>query len=320
MQIHSKKIAVFGDLILDQYTYGQVSRISQEAPVPVIEVEKKEQRLGGAGNVLLNLKALQMDCYVFGRIGLDKQGDFIMKRLQELSIEASGMIRSETIATITKNRIVAANQQILRMDEECIEELTESECHEIKRKLKEIIEDLDAIVISDYGKGFLPKVLIKELIDMAKDKQLPVIVDPKGEDFSKYKGATVITPNYKESKLASPKKESIKEIALDLIEQAELSYLMITRSQDGLSLFRKVDGNFYQTDFPVRALEVRDVTGAGDTVVAVTAMGLANQLEHTVICQLCNLAGGEVVGHFGAATIPLDDLLNAYDRSIEDAK
>ena len=314
-ELLNKKIAIFGDIILDQYTFGSINRISPEAPVPVVEVKKSELKLGGAGNVLLNLADLGMSCVLYSRIGNDKNGSFIECRLNELNIEHELLHFENHLPTITKTRVIAGNQQILRMDEECIADISNRQETIILEKFKAKVKHLNAVVLSDYGKGFLTERLCQHIIDIARQSDIPVIIDPKGIDFSKYKNGTVITPNYKEAQSTYPAITDIEELAKNIIKQTALDFLLITRSQDGISHFSLNGDSIQHINYPVDVQEVTDVTGAGDTVVAVTTMSLANKLDTATLCKLCNLAGGYVVGHFGAATISSEELLKLYNQS-----
>ena len=311
------KVAVFGDMVLDMYTFGEVSRISPEAPVPILEVTRREQRLGGSGNVVLNLCALEVDCVPFGRVGNDLHGKIVRAELQKVGITSPNLINHENLPTITKHRMVARNQQVLRVDEESIEMLSESDETEIITRFIAEVDTFDVVVLSDYGKGFLSDGLLKKVIQISREHGKPVVVDPKGEDFSRYRGATTITPNFKEAKLAAHRSRTLAEMAEHLLAQADLSFLMLTRSEDGISHFKYCDGELEHQHFPVQVQEVTDVTGAGDTVVAVTALAMALGWSIEKMCQACNLAGGYVVGHFGAATIPRAELNALLKKKIK---
>lgn len=302
------KVAVFGDLVLDRYTFGEVSRISPEAPVPVLEVKRREQRLGGAGNVVLNLCALNVNCTPFGRVGKDLHGKVVVHEFEQRSLSTSGIVHSAELPTITKHRLVARNQQILRVDEETIAPMPRDEEELVIQAFLKQVDDFEVVVLSDYGKGFLSDDLIKKVIQISKEHGKPIVVDPKSADFSRYRGATTITPNFKEAQLAAPKGRTLNDIAETLMDHADLSFLMLTRSEDGISHFSYENGELKQKHFPVQVQEVTDVTGAGDTVVAVTALAMAEGWPVEKMCRACNLAGGYVVGHFGAATIPRAEL------------
>lgn len=296
-------IAVLGDLVLDIYTFGEVDRISPEAPVPVLQVRRREQRLGGAGNVLLNLNDLEVHCTAFGRIGAGLNGKVVQSELRERDINSDALVINPELPTITKHRMVAQNQQLLRIDDEIIHPLSQEEEDSVMAGLEAIIDDLQAVVLSDYGKGFLTRSLTSRILDLCRERGVPTVVDPKGDDFSRYRKATVITPNFKEAKGAATRCRTLQEIAQHLLEDAQLDFLLITRSQDGISHFHLEGDDLEEQHYPVEVQEVIDVTGAGDTVVAVTALGLSLNWDRDTLCRACNLAGGHVVGHFGATTI-----------------
>lgn len=306
--ISTKNIAVIGDLILDEYTFGEISRISPEAPVPVMKISRRDWKLGGSGNVLLNLKALEMNCYAFGRIGNDRNGQMILSLLDGV-VEDKELIQiSNAVPTITKNRVVANNQQVVRLDDEKVEQLNAEEEKKVLDAFKNLLHNISAVILSDYGKGFLTRNLLQQIIELSRKANIPVIVDPKGRDFSIYSGATVITPNNKEAAAAAPLCTSLQSTAEKLLDDARLDFLMITRGQDGISYFARDTKRVSHEHYPIEAQSVIDVTGAGDTVVAVTAMCLANGIPHDFLCRYCNIAAGYVVAYFGAATISLGTL------------
>ena len=302
------RVVVLGDLLLDMYTFGEISRISPEAPVPILEVRRREQRLGGSGNVVLNLCALEVECIPFGRIGQDLHGKVVRAELDKKSLRTDFLLESQTLPTITKHRMVARNQQVIRIDEEKIEALSQMEEDKVIQNFLSVVDDLDVVVLSDYGKGFLSDRLLKKVIQISREHLKPIVVDPKGCDFTRYRGATTITPNLKEAQFAAPRARELSEIAETLIEQADLQFLMMTRSEDGISHFKIHNGQLEHEQFPVQVQEVIDVTGAGDTVVAVTALALARHWDFRLMCQAANIAAGYVVGHFGAATMPWKEL------------
>ncbi len=303
--LRPKSIAVFGDFILDKYTFGEIHRISPEAPVPILEVRHVDWKVGGAGNVLMNIAELGMQGVAYGRVGADAHGRRLLELMRKRGHISARLLRSGRTPTIVKNRIVANNQQLLRLDEEAVLPLTPGEEKRVLAGFRRDLPRLDAVVLSDYAKGFLTQSLIGDIIRLARARGLPVIADPKGKDFSKYRGATVITPNLKEAHAASTLENApLEKVAEELISKAQLDFLMVTLGKDGIATFRKEGGRLRRRHFPVENVqEVIDVTGAGDTVVAVAALCLANGVEHDVMCRLCNLAAGYVVGHFGAAAI-----------------
>lgn len=313
LPIAPRCIAVLGDLILDKYTFGDISRISPEAPVPVLEVQREEWRLGGAGNVLLNLADLGMNCLAFGRVGCGNNGKMVRRLIGKKKISGRLLIENADVPTITKDRIIAKNQQVVRLDREKIVPLNSSEEKKILAAFRKEMHRMDGVILSDYGKGFLTETLVREVIELARRQKVPVIVDPKGRNFKKYRGATVITPNLAEARGASTE-ENLDAIARQLIRVAQLQFILITTGKDGMHYYRR-GGPAAGQHFPVHVQEVIDVTGAGDTVVAVAASCLANRLAHDHMCRLCNLAAGYVVGHFGATTISMAQLNELEIRS-----
>jgi D-beta-D-heptose 7-phosphate kinase/D-beta-D-heptose 1-phosphate adenosyltransferase len=297
------RIAVLGDLILDQYTYGDISRLSPEAPVPILEVKRREQRLGGAGNVALNLMALDCECVIFGRLSKDLFGKVLRSELKACKAKTHQLLESN-LPTITKNRMVARNQQVMHIEEGSVQHTTSDEEQKITSSFLKEVDCLSAVILSDFGKGFLTDNLLKTIISICNERSLKVIVSPKGYDFSRYRGVTTMTLNLNEAQLAAPHSRTLKSIAESLIQQADLNVLLLTRSEEGISHFHYHDGELKHEHHPVQPQDVTDVTGAGDTVVAVAALGMAMGWDAQTTCKACNLAAGRVVGQFGAATIP----------------
>jgi rfaE bifunctional protein kinase chain/domain len=286
-QLRPFKALVLGDFMLDSYTTGRVKRISPEAPVPVMEVIKQEYRAGGAGNVVLNLASLGATVLAIGRIGADSEGTLLKTHLSEA--DTTALLVEPGYRTPVKNRLIADSQQLLRIDFETISPLSPSLEEQLIQELPALISDIDVIAISDYGKGFLSNRLLSFVLTLAKEKKIPAIVDPKGLDFKKYKGATIIKPNLSEAYAAAkcPSSATLDEVASELKHLSE--YLLITRSEAGISIF---DSQGTRSDFPVRSKEVKDVTGAGDTVLAMICLGVANNLSTDVVVELANIAAG----------------------------
>lgn len=297
------RIAVLGDLILDQYTFGDISRVSHEAPVPVLEVKRREQKCGGAGNVALNLMSLDCDCIVFSRLSKDLFGKVLRSELKNCKANIGPVIDS-SLPTITKKRVIARNQQILHIDEGSVEHISPEQEQKIISSFLKEVDSLSAVILSDFGKGFLTDNLLKTIIRICNERSLQVIVAPKGHDFSRYRGVTTMTPNLNEAQLAAPHGRTLKEIAESLIQQADLDFLLLTRSEEGISHFHYHDGQLSHDHHPVHPQDITDVTGAGDTVVAVVALGLAMGWDPQTTCKACNLAAGHVVGQLGATTMP----------------
>lgn len=293
--------------MLDKYTIGKAKRISPEAPVAVVSVTKEEVRPGGAGNVTLNLVSLGAQVIMIGRVGNDDSGDQLTKILSDEGVDVRGIVRQENLITPVKNRIIAENQQVVRVDFESIVPLPEMLEQQMIEMLPELFVGVEVVAISDYGKGLLTRTLLAAIIEHARKMGISVIADPKGIEFSKYAGATILKPNKTEAYAAAnlPLDTPIDFVAARILQTCDIQVLMVTRSEEGISLFHK-DGHV--EDFPVSKREVRDVTGAGDTVLAVQACALANQLSLAEAVQLSNIAAGIAIEHFGCARVTLAEL------------
>lgn len=292
------RVLVAGDFMLDRYTFGSVGRISPEAPVPVLKITDQKSLPGGAGNVALNLAALDACVHVLGRIGSDTGGDQLKSLLEAENINTDNLLTEEGFSTPVKNRIVGSSQQMLRIDHEQTHSLPDSYLSELT------FPDVDLIAISDYNKGFLTRALLKALVKHGQKLGIPVLVDPKGTDFTKYRGVTLIKPNYKEA-LSAANSTGLEEAAQFLLKQTKADHLLITRSKEGMSLF---NDQFVHTHFPVRSKEVQDVTGAGDTVLAALSLALANQLPIDSAVHLANIAAGISIEKLGCARITLAEI------------
>lgn len=314
-RLNPSKILVIGDLLLDTYTIGKARRISPEAPVAVVEVLTEEHRPGGAGNVILNLLSLGSEVIAVGRVGRDWAGQIFIDALKG-EVDTSMIVFQEGYETPVKNRIMADNQQIVRVDYEKIVPLNESLEQEIIDNLPHSLAGVQAVAISDYGKGFLTPTLLTAIIQQSIKNGIPVITDPKGHDFHKYKGTTILKPNLSEAYRAAglPSHASLELAASTILKQTQAKLLMVTRSEAGISLFNH---SFERSDFPVQAKEVKDVTGAGDTVLAMLAHAVANQLSYEEAAQLCNVAAGIAIEHVGCARITLSDLaLRLFEQNM----
>jgi D-beta-D-heptose 7-phosphate kinase/D-beta-D-heptose 1-phosphate adenosyltransferase len=301
------KVLVIGDFMLDAYTTGKIFRISPEAPVSVLHAHSEESRPGGAGNVVLNLCALGAKVVVAGRVGRDYAGEEIRSSLESQGVDVRGLLFQKRYKTPVKNRFIADSQQLLRVDFESITPLPEELEQELIQKLPDLMEDCQIVAISDYGKSFLSNTLLGVIIEMAKAHHVPVIVDPKGVDFTKYRGATILKPNHAEAYAAArlPLDISLDEVAATVLKTCGVEQLMITRSQAGISLFKR---SGERLDFPVRSKEVKDVTGAGDTVLSMLSVALANGLDIKYAAQLANIAAGMVIERIGCAQVSLSDM------------
>lgn len=296
------RVLVVGDVMLDRYWFGDVKRISPEAPVPVAHIRKTEERAGGAANVARNIAALGGKATLLGVVGQDEAGDTLERLMQEEGV-ATSLYRDPDIATTVKLRVLARQQQLLRIDFE------EAPSHEIlATKLDDfcrMLPDTDVVILSDYGKGGLHHVF--DMIAAARAAGKPVLIDPKGEDYSRYRGATLITPNRSEFRQVAGEWRDEADLvakAQSMREQLDLDALLVTRSEEGMTLFRKQG----VAHMPTVAREVFDVSGAGDTVIGTMGLMLAAGLDLPQAMQWSNLAAGIVVGKLGTAVCHLDEL------------
>jgi D-beta-D-heptose 7-phosphate kinase/D-beta-D-heptose 1-phosphate adenosyltransferase len=302
-----RKVLVAGDLLLDRYTFGNAKRVSPEAPVLVLQVESEEDRPGGSGNVLLNLISLTAQVVPLGRVGKDRSGKILTEALEKEGMDISFVIEEEGFHTPTKNRLIAERQQLVRVDHERNAPLSKEAEKKLLSLIPEAIADCDAIALSDYGKGFLSDRLIAALIEAGRQRNIPIIVDPKGKNYQKYKGCSLIKPNKKEAIEASrlALDVAIEEHGEALLKLVEAEHLLITLGDEGSVLFEK---NKPCRHFKVAKREVRDVTGAGDTVLAALTLGIACSLTCPEAVELANVAAGLAVERLGCARISLSDL------------
>lgn len=307
------RVTVVGDVMLDRYWYGSSSRISPEAPVPVVNVDRYENRAGGAANVALNLASLGIECDLVGIVGQDEAGQTLEQLLKDKNIDPRFIV-SEELPTITKLRILSRHQQLLRVDfEKGYDKVDQGS---LLSTLRKCMRDTKVVICSDYGKGALSSV--QTMIQECRSKNIKVLVDPKGTDFSRYSGATLLTPNMSEFEAVVGKvkdNDDLEKKALKLIKEFSLEALLVTRSEDGMSLI--VPGKD-ALHIPTYAREVYDVTGAGDTVIATLAASLASGCDLPLACAIANRAGGIVVGKLGTSTVTpreLDEVINGRSHS-----
>ncbi|MBB3047290.1 D-beta-D-heptose 7-phosphate kinase/D-beta-D-heptose 1-phosphate adenosyltransferase [Litorivivens lipolytica] len=303
------RVLVVGDLMLDRYWHGNTSRVSPEAPVPVVDVKQIEDRPGGAGNVALNISALGSASVLAGLVGRDEAAGVLQQRLEAANILCQFQV-SETHPTITKLRVISRHQQLLRLDFE--NPFAPEDAQALSQTALTALKDAKALVISDYAKGALQDP--QPLIQAARAQGIAILVDPKGTDFRKYRGATLLTPNLHEFEAIVGKttsEQDLVEKAQSMIHELELQALLVTRGEHGMSLIRPGEPEFH---LPARAREVFDVTGAGDTVISVlaAALGAGDDLPNAVA--LANLAAGIVVGKLGTAAISAPELRRAVQR------
>ena len=310
----NSNILVIGDLMIDHYLWGSCERISPEAPVQVVDIQKETTVLGGAGNVINNLRALGANVSVSSVIGNDSIGEELLSMLASIDVDCKNIITQNGRKTSKKSRVIASSQQVIRYDKESKENIEDISVSKILDSLVGNIQEYDIIILSDYGKGVLRTALCQGIIELAKNHYIKVLVDPKGSDFSKYKGSYLLTPNKKEAILATgidiKDEVSLEKALLQLKSECALVVSLITLSEDGIATF----DNKLEV-FPTVAKEVYDVTGAGDTVIASIAFALS--LEKTIeeTAKFANLAAGVVVGKIGSATVSIDEI-EEYEASL----
>lgn len=305
------KVLVIGDVMLDRYWHGSTSRISPEAPVPVVKVGQIEDRPGGSGNVALNIASLGAAAWLIGATGQDEAADALQTRLEAAGVFCE-FARIPNIPTITKLRVMSQHQQLIRLDHE--EPFAGLSGDIIEEKASKLLDGIGAVILSDYNKGTLQGC--QQLIRLAKTRNIPVLVDPKGTTFERYKGATLITPNLSEFEAVvghCKDEEELVKKGQQLLRDMDLEALLITRSEHGMTLIRD---NEPELHLPARAREVFDVTGAGDTVISVFASALAAGSPMPEAAALSNIAAGVVVAKLGTATISMPELRREVNREL----
>ena len=311
---------VIGDLMLDEYLWGKAERISPEAPVQVVDVTRDDLRLGGAGNVVNNLVALGCRVEVVSVLGEDGDGRLLRSLLAAQGIAVDGIFSDPGRVTSRKTRVLAGNQQMLRIDRESKDPISEDLAGCLLDHVRAVADRFQVILVSDYLKGLLTDFLLRELIALGREKGIPVVIDPKGDDYGKYRGATLLTPNRKEAQKASGvaivDEASLLKAGRTLREGLELDALVLTRSEEGMSLFM---GDGRELHMPTKAREVFDVSGAGDTVLSVIGVGLAAGLSLEQAAAVSNLAAGVVVGKVGTSTVSPEEILQAAGAAHADS-
>lgn len=306
LEFAGHNILVVGDVMLDSYWQGLTERISPEAPVPVVHVTDKTMRVGGAGNVAVNISSLGSGANLLALLGFDEAADDLLSLLKNNDVN-SHCIQNKSVSTTTKLRVLAQHQQLIRLDFES--QTFKLDFNDVAEKYNRLLEKTDLVVLSDYGKGVLSDA--KKFISAATERGIKVLVDPKHKDFSVYQGAYLITPNKKEFEAVVGKcgsQEELEEKALTTIQNCDLGGLLITQGEKGMTLVLKSGKSVH---FPARARDVFDVTGAGDTVIASLAAGLSSGLSVEDAVHLSSIAAGIVVGRVGTASVTVDDVLHA---------
>lgn len=311
INLHNKapKILVIGDLMVDHYIWGKCTRISPEAPVQVVNVKDENNRLGGACNVGANLSCLGAKVSMCGVVGDDEFGKWLIKELDRLQINVNHIIPVKSRPTTQKSRILIANQQVLRVDREESADIDSDIQEEIYSSIAHKMREFDAVILSDYAKGLLTPALTKRIITLARSEGKIVLVDPKGSDYAKYKGATLLTPNKLEASVATQmpinNDENLKEAMKKLQKTCDLKICLVTLSEEGIAILDKNK----LVKSPTIAKEVYDVTGAGDTVIAALGFALSNGLSIFEACDFANAAAAVVIGKIGSATASLSEII-----------
>ena len=306
------KILVIGDVMLDRYWWGSVGRISPEAPVPVVRLDKTTLAAGGAANVAVNVSGLGAQPVLLGIVGVDSEADALRQILASSRVASSELLGIEGRPTTVKTRVIAHSQQIVRVDHEAEGVIgTETE-DRIEARIKSLLLGADAIIVSDYAKGLLTDRILSSTIAVAKKEGKPVLVDPKGKDYRKYAGAALITPNRREAAEACNLSENssgvVEAAGARLLMELQVDAVLITQGEEGMTLFRR---DLAPTHFPAAARKVYDVTGAGDTVIAAlaTAMGSGSGLDTAI--RIANAAAGLAVEQVGTTAVSLDEVMDA---------
>jgi D-beta-D-heptose 7-phosphate kinase/D-beta-D-heptose 1-phosphate adenosyltransferase len=313
------RLLVAGDLMIDEYVWGNVDRISPEAPVQVVAVASEEYTLGGSGNVANNLVSLGAKVSVLGVVGTGKDGKLLLSKLQELGVDTRGIVKESGRPTTKKTRVIADHQQVLRIDRETKNNISANTFKALTELAEEIIPEADLILISDYGKGLVTRDLVAHLVKLAAAHDKISIADPKGLDFTKYAGVSVLTPNKREASLAAGMEianaKSLAAAGAALLQKSGVGKLLITCGKDGMVFF---EPGCKPCKISTNTREVYDVSGAGDTVVAVLGLGLAAGLSFRTAVGLANTAAGIVVGKVGTATVTRRELARALKQAAED--
>jgi rfaE bifunctional protein kinase chain/domain len=311
----NRRILVVGDLMLDEYVWGSVDRISPEAPVQVVSVDKEDFTLGGAGNVVNNLRTLGAKVSVAGVAGDDAHGERLVARFAERGIDPAGIFIEEGRPTTRKTRIISANQHVLRIDRETRSDIAAETMDRLRGHLAEAVAGVDLVLVSDYGKGLVGRDLLSFLAYTAAAAGRIAIADPKGIDFSKYRGLSMITPNKKEAAAAAGldlhEADVVDRSARRIMQATGIGSLLITCGNEGMVLFEKEKKPVH---IHSRAKQVFDVSGAGDTVLAVLGLAMASGLSCGNAARLANTAAGIVVGKVGTATVTPDELIEALEK------
>lgn len=310
-------VLVVGDIIMDEYIWGNVSRISPEAPVPVVEVVEETKMLGGAANVVSNIASLGGKTILCGVVGDDPTGSEILLRLKELGSVTDGIIVDPERPTSIKTRIIAQNQQVVRFDRESRRQISPQSIERLLGVVRELWDGIDAVVVADYGKGVVSGSLMKEMKNIVRRSNVVLGVDPKTGNFQHYKGVDVVTPNHHEAGafcgIEIVDEESLLRAGKQMLEQLDCGSVLITQGKEGMTLFER-EGDI--SHIPTMAKKVFDVTGAGDTVIAALCLSLASGMELKSAAMISNFAAGIVVGEVGTSSVRAEDLTKVIEDQL----
>jgi D-beta-D-heptose 7-phosphate kinase/D-beta-D-heptose 1-phosphate adenosyltransferase len=310
-------ILVIGDIILDEYIWGDVSRISPEAPVPVVAVQEETKMFGGAANVINNICSLGGKSILCGVIGDDETGREIVEKLESLGQATNGIISEKERRTSIKTRVVAHNQQVVRFDKESRKEIGPDSVKRILGFIREVMDSLDAVIVADYGKGVISGELMNEIRKLLKKSDITRSVDPKTENFTYYESIDLMTPNHHEAgafcRLEIVNEETLIKAGTQIIQELNCRSVLITQGKDGMTLFEK-GGDI--SHIPTVARQVFDVTGAGDTVISTLCLSLASGMDLKSAAVISNFAAGIVVGEVGTSTVSAEELIKALNNHL----
>ncbi|GBE30837.1 MAG TPA: D-glycero-beta-D-manno-heptose-7-phosphate kinase [Bacteroidetes bacterium] len=313
-RMRDKRVVVIGDFMLDRYIWGEVSRISPEAPVVVVEANEDAQRPGGAGNVVLNLTSLGASCDAIGLIGDDENGRNLVQLLEQHGANTEGMIVANDRPTTVKTRVIAGNQQLLRVDREKKGEAAVNVQGQLVERVRGAIESADAVILQDYNKGLLTASLIRETIAVASEYDVPVMVDPKSNHFFEYQHATLFKPNLREAENALGvelhKTAEVEQACRELKDRLQAEAVLITRGSQGMML---LDGDNNPVHVEPKPRRISDVSGAGDTVISTITLAMISGLDGAKAVRLATHAAEYVVGRVGVVPITPEDLLNQVE-------
>jgi len=313
-----KKILVIGDLILDEFIWGKVSRISPEAPVPVVWVKNESFMPGGASNVANNISALGGKAYIAGAVGADERAGILKGELEHRGVNVDGVLADSERPTILKTRVIAHQQQVVRIDREKIDPLKKSTVKRLINHIESVINDMDGVIIEDYGKGLIVPELLNAVVPLAKKKKKIIAVDPKEEHFSYYKGVTLLTPNNSEASRAAgfeiKDRTTLKRAGFEILKKLKVPILLITLGEDGMMVF---EAGKKPRKIETIAQEVYDVSGAGDTVISSYVLSLISGANPIQAAHIANCAAGIVVGKVGIAVVTRDEVIARIKKEIE---